>query len=356
MSTANTPTVLTINPGSTSTKLGFFDRQHKLAEWNIPFKCDTHRENVADEFPERLASIEEKVLEYCSQHHTLKAVVGRGGPLKPLPGGVYKINENMLSDLKTARYSNHASNLGAILADYFARRYRIPAFIVDPVTVDDMDPIAKVSGYPGIQRKSRSHALNIRATVRKVCDQENWDIGASNFVVAHLGGGISIAAVLDGKIRDVNDGLLGMGPFSPERAGALPIGAVVELSTKIEKDELLRLFSRESGLKAYLGTSDAREVEQRIARGDKDAEFFYQAMLYQIKKEIGAMYAVCNLSVNAVIITGGLAHSEYLRNYFKNVLKNVRLIFSPGENELEAMADGAFRALDNKIEIREYVS
>ncbi len=347
--------VVAINPGSMSTKIGVFSEKTKLFEVNTPFFMGERPRNVADEFPNRLKIIEETVTRFCRENEVI-AIVGRGGPLKPLPGGVYRVNGDMLDDLKNARYSNHASNLGAILADYFARRYSVPALIVDPVTVDEFDPLARISGFPGIERRSRSHALSIRATVRRSCDRHGWKMEKNNFVVAHLGGGISVAAVKKGQIRDVNDGLLGMGPFSPERAGALPIGALTELaaSRKQSLEKLQQYLSRDAGLKGYLGTADAVEVETRIARGDEQAELIYEAMLYQIKKEIGAMLAVCNFKVKAVLITGGLANSDRVCRYLKKGLGRRRVEFYPGENELEAMADGAWRALKGEIEIQEY--
>ncbi|MCK5519636.1 MAG: butyrate kinase [Candidatus Marinimicrobia bacterium] len=345
--------ILTINPGSTSTKIGFFSKNEKLLEENITFIHNEKSESIADELPYRLKDVE-KMLGNCKYRDDIVAVVGRGGPLKPLPGGVYRINEKMLNDFKTAKYSSHASNLGAMLANQIAEELTIPSFIIDPVTVDDFDPLARISGVPGIKRKSRSHALNIRATARKICDKNGWDFTNSQFVVAHLGGGISVAALKNGKIRDVNDGLLGMGPFSPERAGALPIGAVVELTEEHGKKECEKIFSKNAGLKAYLGTADAREVEKRIEGGDEEAELIYNAMIYQIRKEIGAMLAACDYDVHAVIVTGGLAHSDYIKNKLQESIKSYKLIFWPGENELEAMADGGFRALEGKIIIGEY--
>ena len=345
--------ILTLNPGSTSTKLGIFSRDKKIVEKNIPAMYDEKPEWVADEFSLRLKDIETIVNELGSQYEII-AVIGRGGPLKPLPGGVYKINDKMLNDLKSAKYSNHASNLGAMLAHHIAGKLKVPSYIVDPVTVDDFDPLARISGYPGIKRNSRSHALNIRATGRKLCDREGWNILEDKFVVAHLGGGISVAAVKQGRIRDVNDGLLGMGPFSPERAGALPIGALLELSRTMDLKKLQHLLSKESGLKGYLGTADAKEVEKRINAGDEHARQIYDAMIYQINKEIGAMLAVCEYNVKSIIITGGLAHSDYIKEKLKKYIKTYQLNFCPGENELEAMADGGFRAIDGKIELKEY--
>lgn len=348
-------TILTINPGSTSTKIGLFSSSERLWEKNIPCSpAMKHSDNVADEFEERLQAIYDIIPE--TELESLDAVVGRCGPLKPMTGGVFNINNQMLGELRSARYANHASNLGALLADAIAKPLNIPAYIVDPVTVDEFEAVSRISGVPAIARKSRSHALNIKATVRKACDENNWNIDKSRFVVAHLGGGISIAAIVNGRIIDVNDGQLGMGPFSPERAGALPLSGMIDLafSGKYTKDELKRVLTKESGLKAYLGTNDGREIEKRIDQGDEEAKLIYDAMIYQILKEIGAMIAVCHFSPVAVLMTGGLAHSPYIRHKLSQNLDAFKVLWFPGENELEAMADGGFRALRNEIEIQEY--
>ncbi|HDR04140.1 MAG TPA: butyrate kinase, partial [Candidatus Marinimicrobia bacterium] len=345
--------ILTINPGSTSTKIGLFRNRELIWEKSIPFPPDAiHSDNVAREFEMRYKQLMEVLNPQDLEN--LSAAVGRGGPLKPMEGGVYAINEKMLDDLRHARYGNHASNLGAMLADAIAKTRNLPAFIIDPVTVDEFEPISYISGVPAIRRKSRSHALNIKAMVRRCCDEQKWTITETNFVVAHLGGGISIAAVKKGRIADVNDGLLGMGPFSPERAGALPLAGLIELafSGEYSKAELEQLFSKNSGLKAYLGTNDARKIEQRIANGDEKAKLIYDAMIYQIRKEIGAMLAACDFSPKAILLTGGLTHSEYIQSALKKHIPNFKIFFYPGENELIAMADGAFRVLSGQTELK----
>jgi butyrate kinase len=347
--------ILTINPGSTSTKIGLFRDREIIWEKSVPFHSDgTASDNVAREFKLRY----EQLMNALSDDdlENLSAAVGRGGPLKPMEGGVYAINETMLDDLRNARYGNHASNLGAMLAQAIAEKRGIPAYIIDPVTIDEFEPVSYISGVPGIRRKSRSHALNIKATVRRCCDDQKWSAADHSFVVAHLGGGISIAAVKKGRIVDVNDGLLGMGPFSPERAGALPLAGVLELafSGDYTKADLERFFSKNAGLKGYLGTHDAREVERRIEAGDEEAKLVYEAMIYQIRKEIGAMTAACDFSPKAILITGGLAHSAYIQKALKDHIPNYKLLFYPGENELIAMADGAYRALSEQTEVKNY--
>ncbi|RJP80053.1 MAG: butyrate kinase [Candidatus Zixiibacteriota bacterium] len=350
--------VLVINPGSTSTKVGVWSPEGPLLQKTVTHPAEELAKypRVADQFDLRLGAIQEAVAEWLDGRK-LSAVVGRGGPLRPLEGGTYFITDRMLEELRAARWSNHASNLGAIIAHYLAGRLDIPCFVVDPVTVDEFTPLARVSGLPEIPRKCRSHALNLKATARLAAAQIGKPLDQTRFVVAHMGGGLSIAALDGGRIADVNDGLLGMGPFSPERAGALPIGALVKLSYsgKHTEEQLLRRLSTEAGLKAYLGTSDCVEVERRIAGGDSEARLYYDAMLYQIAKEIGAAAAVLQGRLDGVILTGGMANSDYLVETLKAYVAFLGRIFViPGEKELEALAQGAFRVLLGQEEAKAY--
>lgn len=348
--------VLAINPGSTSTKMAVFSREKK--EFELKANLDEHsvsKGNVYEEFSFRKMQIEKALGEH--KIGDIDIVVGRGGILKPLQSGAYKICDSMLNDLESARYGNHASNLGAALARYFAEKFAVKGYIIDSVVTDELCELARISGTPEIRRKSLSHALNIKATARQVCEEMNWDMEAENLLVAHLGGGISICAMEKGRSVDVNDALLGLGPFSPERAGALPLGAMLELCYRTGRDEkaMRKLLTRESGLKGYLGTNDVREVEGRINDGDKEARLIMDAMIYQIRKEIGAMSAVVDFNVKALIVTGGVAHSAYLQKELKQHLGGkFKIIFRPGENELEAMGDGGFRILDGKMIIHDY--
>ncbi|MFH1861435.1 MAG: butyrate kinase [bacterium] len=341
--------VLVINPGSTSTKIAVWGLDGPILQETVSHPADELAAfpRVADQFNLRKAAIKQAASHWL-EPDKLSAVVGRGGPLRPLAGGTYLITERMLADLHSARYSNHASNLGAIIASDLATALRLPCYVVDPVTVDEFTPLARISGFPEIVRKCRSHALNIKAVARQAAQQMGKDLAATSFVVVHLGGGLSICALRQGRITDVNDGLLGMGPFSPERAGALPIGALVELcySGKYTKEDLIRRLSTEAGLKAYLGTSDLREVEQKIERGDSEAALYYDAMLYQIAKEIGAMAVVCRGELDGIILTGGMAQSQRLVETLKGYVSFLGRVFViPGEKEMEALAWGAFRVL-----------
>jgi len=348
--------VLAINPGSTSTKMAVFTR--KKVEFELKVSLDESqisKGNVYEEFPFRREQIKKVLKEHGIDK--IDMVIGRGGMLKPCKSGAIHICESMLNDLMSAKYGNHASNLGAPLASYFGKVYGCPSYIIDPVVVDEMIDLARISGVPGIERKSISHALNIKATTRRVCDRNNWDIENRNFIVVHMGGGISVCAMEKGRNIDVNNALLGMGPFSPERAGALPIGGILDLIFKKGMDEksIKKLFTRESGLKGYLGTNDVKEIEDRINKGDKFAKLILDAMLYQTAKEIGAMAAILNFDVCALIVTGGIAYSHYVKEELLTHLgKQFSIIIYPGENELGAMADGGFRILDGKIKIYDY--
>ncbi|PKK82173.1 MAG: butyrate kinase [candidate division Zixibacteria bacterium HGW-Zixibacteria-1] len=351
--------IIVINPGSTSTRMALFRGKERIAEETVrhdsaelaPF------DNVADQFDLRMAKIDQWLASAGIDSHKVAALAGRGAPLRPLQDSIYAINEKMLDDLRTARYSNHASNLGALIADHLRKRFNVPAVIVEPITTDNLTDFARISGIPEIVRKSRSHALNIKEVCRREAENIGKDYTRANFVVAHMGGGISVAAVKGGLIVDVNDGLLGMGPFSPERAGALPIGGVVEMcfSGKYTREEIINKFSRESGFKAYLGTADLRAVEKMIDAGDEKAELYFGAMVYQIAKEIGACAAVLKGGIDGIIFTGGMAHSARLVKQLSEYVSTFgKVTVVAGEYEMEALAAGALRVLEG-IEIpKEY--
>ncbi len=348
--------VIVINPGSTSTKFALWGRDGCLVERVVRHE---EREPVADpaaQFDHRRGLLDRELLPMLDGLKVV-GVVGRGGLLKPLKGGTYRVNAAMLSDLKSGLSGFHASNLGAPLADHYARRFGVQAYIVDPVTVDEFHDLARISGVPWIERKSRSHALNIKAVVRRAAGELGLALEASRFVVAHLGGGSSIAAVVGGRIIDVNDALHGMGPYSPERAGALPIGPLVErcFSGETTREELLDELARRSGLTAYCGTADVPEVLRRAREGDSRADLAVRGMVYQDAKEIGAMAAVLGGRIDAVVVTGGLAHSAELVDMLKPYISFLGpVMVYPGEGELQALAEGAFRVIDGVETALEY--
>lgn len=348
--------VLAINPGSTSTKMAVFSREKLEFELSVSISEEhISKGNVYEEFAFRKKQIEEEL----EEHHIDKVdiVIGRGGILRPMKSGAYPVCDKMIEDLKVAKYGSHASNLGAPLAKHFGKKYNAPSYIIDPVVVDEMWRIARISGVPGIERKSLLHTLNIKATTHRICEEKGWNIENENFIVAHMGGGITVCAMSNDHIIDVNNALLGMGPFSPERAGATPLGGILDLVFKkgMKEAELKRLLSRESGLKGYLGTNDVREVVKRIKAGDEYAKLILDAMFYQISKEVGAMAAVLDFNVKAVIFTGGIAYGDYAMGELRRHLGGqFQIEVSPGENELEAMKAGGFRILDKKMKMYEY--
>lgn len=350
--------VLVINPGSTSTKFALYDREGLVYVENIDQtgKSKSKIPNIREQLSLRIEIVNQTFKKWLNNHRIV-AVVGIGGVLRPLKRGIYRVNEAMKDDAINCKYAIHASNLGALIADSIAKEYNVPAFVMDPVTVDEFIPEARISGTPEIVRRSRLHALNVIACVRKESLKLGKEISSVRFIVAHLGGGITIAAIENGRIIDCNDALLGMGPFSPERAGALPLEQLIQLVTsgKYTMNELYMKFTKNAGLKAYLGTNDVRDVLARIENGDEYARLIFRAMIYQIAKEIGAMATVLKGQIDRIIITGGLALSEKIVDMIQECVGFLDPIsLYPGENELEAMAEGGFGAIDSILEIQTY--
>jgi butyrate kinase len=351
--------ILVINPGSTSSKVAVY---HDEAEWRGEQLDHPHEEiaryaRIAEQYPFRRDAVLRFLEEVGLRPGDLDAVVGRGGMLRPIPSGVYRVNARMLEELRQPGEREHVSNLGALIAHEVAAPAGRPAYIVDPVCVDEFLPIARVSGLPGIERRSLSHALNLRAAARHAAGELGTRYEDVNLVVVHLGGGISVSAHRRGRMVDVNQGLDGTGPFSPERAGGLPVGDVMRMaySGQYTYDELFRVVTRRGGLLAHLGTNDAREVERRIAAGDDHAHLIYEAMAYQIAKEIGLMATVLCGDVRAVVLTGSLAYSEMLVGWITERVRWIApvLLFA-GEHEMTAMAQGVLRVLRGEEEPKEY--
>ena len=350
--------ILVINPGSTSTKVGLFENEHPVWEESIPHSREELRQfgAVWDQLDFRKQAVLELIQKKNLELNSLSAVVGRGGLLRPLIGGTYRVTPQMIDDARVGVQGEHASNLGCALADFVAKRANCPAFVVDPISVDEFEPLARYSGHPLLERKSLAHTLNIHAVSRWVAREMEIPFEKSRFVVAHLGGGISVAPVKGGRIVDVNDAA-SAGPFSPERTGTLPLQGFITLcfSGKYTEKQMRRLVMGEGGLVAYLGTNNAREVEKRIEKGDKKAGEVYEAMAYQIAKEIGAMATVLAGQVDAVILTGGLSQSERLTNWIEARVRFLAPIKRvPGEFEMSAMAEGALRVLRGEEAVRSY--
>jgi butyrate kinase len=308
---------------------------------------------IWDQFDYRLHPVREWVHATAQE---LDGVVGIGGLLRPIPGGTYLVNEQMLQDARANLQGEHASNLGCAMAHALAREFRCQAFTVDPVSVDELEPLARYSGHPLIRRSSLSHALNIHAASRRGAEELQIPWRSSSFVIAHLGGGISIAPVRGGRIVDINDASSD-GPFSPNRTGGLPLQQFITLcfSGSYNERGVRGLVRGGGGLFAYLGTTSAIDVEERIRNGDVHAREVYQAMAYQIAKEIGAMATVLRGKLDAVIITGGMATSELLVGWIREYVEYLgRVLVFPGEDEMRTLARQTLAVLRGEIRALEY--
>ena len=351
--------ILVINPGSTSTKIGVFDNDLSIFEKTIRHESDQINlfDNIIDQYEFRKQTILETLDIEGINISKLSAVCGRGGLLRPIEGGTYEVNDMMLLDLKAGYSGQHASNLGGIIAFEIASGLNIPAFIVDPVVVDELDPIARISGFPLIERKSIFHALNQKAVARRVSKLLGKRYENLNLIVTHMGGGITVGVHKNGRVIDVNNGLHGDGPFSPERAGTVPAGDLISLcySGDFYREEVMKKLVGQGGLVGYLGTNDALKVEKMISKGDKQAKLIYSAMAYQVAKEIGAASSVLAGKVDAIILTGGLAYGkEFVKEISDRVNWIADVIIEPGENELQALAEGALRVLRGEEEAKHY--
>ena len=361
--------VLAINPGSTSTKIAVMevhtaasDEKETIKQvFSINIKHDAEEidafECIADQYQWRKQCVLEKLKENSIDISELKYVIGRGGLVRNIPSGIYRINEAMLHDLKIGYNGQHACNLGGLIADDIAKHIGAESFIADPVVVDEMEPVAKVSGHPAFERISIFHALNQKAIARTYAKKIGKKYEELNLIVVHMGGGISVGAHRKGLVVDVNQALNGEGPFSPERSGTLPVIDVIKtcFSGKYTEQELNKMVVGKGGYVAYLGTNNALEVENRIAAGDKDAEFYSQAMAYQIAKEIGAASTVLEGNVDAILLTGGMAYDKL---FVEKITKRVRHIAPidtfPGEDEMYALVLNVFLLLKEEIPCKEY--
>lgn len=351
--------ILAINPGSTSTKIAIYDNEKEVFETTLRHSNEEidKYEKITDQYDFRKDVILGALSENDINLTKLSAVVGRGGLLKPIKGGTYRVNELMIQDLIAAQMGEHASNLGGMIANEIANQLNIPAFIVDPVVVDEMEDVARISGMPEISRKSIFHALNQKAVARRYAKETGRPYSELNLIVAHLGGGISVGAHEKGRVIDVNNALDGEGPFSPERTGGLPVGDLAKLcfSGKYSHADIKKMIKGKGGLVAYLGTNDGRDVVKMIESGDENAKLIFEAMAYQVAKEIGSCAAVLKGKVDAVILTGGLAYGEMLTTWIKNRVSFISdVIIYPGEDEMSALALGGLRVLREEETPQEY--
>jgi butyrate kinase len=351
--------ILTINPGSISTKIGVFDHEISIFEKIIRHEAEKINSfaNIIDQYQFRKNAILETLDNEGINLSKLSAVCGRGGLLRPIEGGTYAVNDLMLKDLKSGYAGQHASNLGGIIAYEIASGLNIPAYIVDPVVVDELAPIARISGFSLIERKSIFHALNQKAVARRVAKELGREYSELNLIVAHMGGGITVGAHQQGRVVDVNNGLHGDGPFSPERAGTVPAGDLIALCFSGEhyREEIMKRLVGHGGLVGYLGTNDAIEVNNRIAAGDKKAELILDAMAYQVAKEIGSCSTVLSGRVDAIVLTGVLAYGTgFVKRISDRINWIADVIVHPGEDELQALAEGALRVLRGEEEVKIY--
>jgi len=349
--------VLVINPGGTSTKVAYFE-----GEKEIIYKVISHDIKGLSKFKKVTDQHEFRkglILKFLGKNSIdiggLSAIVGRGGILRPIESGTYLINEEVVNDSKNSPF-DHTSNLGPIIAYELAKPYKIPAYIVDPVSVDEMDNIARLSGLKEIQRESRCHALNIRMTAIERAKEKGGKISDFNFIVVHIGSGSSVAVLRRGRIVDVTD-TSSEGPFGSDRAGGVPCMALVNMcySSKYTKEEIKKKLLGKGGLTSYLGLNDIRDVEKRINEGDKHAKLVFEAMAYQIAKAVGASATVLNGVVSEIILTGGGANSKRLVSLIKEKVGFIAPVYlSPGEAESKALCLGVLRVLRGEESAKVY--
>jgi butyrate kinase len=352
--------ILAINPGSTSTKFSLFEEENLIFEKNLRHTTEelVVFKKITDQFHFRKDLIMNELSERKTDLAGIVAVVGRGGLVKPIESGIYKVNQKMKDDLNTGLSGQHACNLGGLIADDIASSLpKATAFIVDPVVVVELHPVARISGHPEIERKSIFHALNQKAVARVYAASIGRKYEDLSLIIAHMGGGVSVGAHKNGRVIDVNNALNGDGPFSPERAGSLPCGQLVDLcfSGKFSHSELMSMLTGKGGMVAYLGTNNFIEVCKMAENGDQKALLIRNAVSYQIGKEIGALAAVLNGHVDAIILTGGMAYQEANIRGIKTMVDFIAdVVIYPGEDEMKALAFNGLLALDGEIEIKTY--
>ncbi len=352
--------LLVVNPGSTSTKVAIFLNDKLIQEATLRHDVDELSKfaSINDQLDFRKQVILDFLTEHKYRLEQIDVFVGRGGMLKPLKhGGAYLVTEDMLNDLRAAKYGQHASNLGALISASFAKPLNRPAFIVNPVCIDEFEDIARVSGQKLIERRSLFHALNQKAIAIKHANKINKPYEDINLIVAHLGGGISVGLHKKGKVVDCNNALGGDGPFSPERTGTIPTYPLVDIcfSGEYTKKEVQKLLVGGGGLVSYLGTNNGREIEKRIEEGDSEAQFYFEAMGYNIVKEIGALYFAAKGCIDGILITGGMAYSKYLIDYLKSHIERIAPVtVYPGEDEMRALAEGTLRVLTKQEKSQVY--
>jgi butyrate kinase len=349
-------TLLTINPGSTSTKIALFDDENQRFEKTLRHSNEelAPYKKIADQFAFRKELILAALRDEGVALETIDAVVGRGGLVKPIPSGVYEMNEALVRDLTDAPQGEHASNLGGLIALDLTRQIggSARAFIADPVVVDELQEVARVSGHPELPRVSIFHALNHKAIARTYAKSIGKRYEELNLIVAHLGGGVSVGAHERGRVIDVNNALYGEGPFSPERMGTVSARQMADLcfSGKYTHEQVKKMVAGRGGIVAHLGTNDMREVRERVAAGDEQARLIANALAYTVVKEIGAMATVLKGQVDAILLTGGLVYGEITREYIRERVEFIAPVeFYPGEDEMRALAMNGLAVLREEV-------
>lgn len=355
----NDKKILIINPGSTSTKIGLYASGEMQINESVKHSVAELRDfkTIWDQYDFR----KDAILVFLQEHQLglkdIDAIACRCGNVRPIPSGIYRLCPEMIKDMKSGIYGNHPCNVGALVAYDLGNELDIPIFTLDPPMTDELCTSARYSGIPQLKRVSSFHALNQKATARKVAAEIGRSYDQLNMIVVHLGGGVSVGAHRQGQIVDVNNALDGDGPFSPERAGSLPAGDLVKLcfSNKYTEKEILKLLTGGGGLMAYLGTTDAVEIGKRIAKGDSIAAEVFEAMVYQVAKEVGACAAVLEGEVDAIALTGSLVYSEILLESLKRKISFIAPIhLVPGENEMLALGEGVMRYFNDEQSLAVY--
>lgn len=352
--------ILAINPGSTSTKIAVYNNTKSAFLKNIKHSAKDLEQfqSITDQYEYRKKFILDELKDADIDIKSFNAVIGRGGLVKPIKSGVYEVNQSLLDDLHKGLMGEHASNLGGIIA--FDISSTIPsarAFIADPVVVDELEDVARISGHPLFERRSIFHALNHKAIGRIHAESINHSYEDLNLIIAHLGGGISVGAHSKGRVIDVNNALDGEGPFSPERTGTLPAGCLARICFEgnYSQDDVKKIITGKGGLMAYFNTNDAYEIELRAKDGDPKAILIQDAMSYQVGKEIGAMSSVLKGKVDTIILTGGIAHNPMLVSYVKDMVSFIApVVIYPGEDEMKALAMNVLMVLTGKVRIEKY--
>jgi len=351
--------ILVINPGSTSTKVAVYDNTRCLFTETVSHSEDELSvfKQIIDQKTFRFQLVGQILKKHKINTESIHAVVGRGGLLRPLEGGTYTVNSAMLSDLSSEKYGTHPCNLGGLIAYELGKAGNIPAYIVDPVVVDEMEPVFRLTGIPEIERKSIFHALNQKAVARYIAAETGKKYENTNLIVAHMGGGISVALHRNGRVVDVNNALNGEGPMAPERAGTIPAGQLVDLcfSKKYSYREMHRKLVGGAGLVAYIGSNDLRNLMDMIDKGNQKAAMLFQGMAVQISKSIASLAPAVKGNVDAIILTGGLAKDDRFAGLIKSRVEWIAPVYvKPGEMEMEALAYGALRILLKEEESKEY--